>query len=101
MTVESAQHPVETGNPHGGADARIDSALVETGAIDGEALTAEQCHILAEAEMIALENLGAVPNLDRPALQAWLDSPDLHRAQAADGTDLICLNSLRARAGVP
>lgn len=53
----------------------------------------------AEAEMIALENLGAVSNLDRPALQAWLDSADLHRAEAADGTDLICLNSLLARVG--
>lgn len=53
----------------------------------------------AEAEMIALENLGAVPNLDRPALQAWLDSAELHRAQAADGADLICLNSLLPRVG--
>lgn len=53
----------------------------------------------AEADMIALENLSAVPSIDRPALQAWLDSADLHRAQAADGSDLICLNSLLARVG--
>ena len=53
----------------------------------------------ADAEMIALENLGAVPSLDQPALQAWLDSADVHRHRAADGAELICLNSLLARVG--
>lgn len=53
----------------------------------------------AEAEMIALENLDATPKLDRPALQAWLDSADLHRHRAADGAELICLNSLLACVG--
>ena len=53
----------------------------------------------ADAEMIAVENLGAIPSLDRPALQAWLDSADLHRVGAVDGADLICLNSLLARVG--
>lgn len=51
----------------------------------------------AEEEMIALENLDAIPNLDRSDLEAWLNSADLHRSQAADGSDLICLNSLLAR----
>lgn len=51
----------------------------------------------AEEEMIALENLGAIPNLDRPALEAWLNSSDLHRSLADDSSNLICLNSLLAR----
>ncbi len=51
----------------------------------------------ADAEMIALENAGVVSNLDRPALGEWLNSGELHRSQAADGTALICLNSLVAR----
>jgi hypothetical protein len=51
----------------------------------------------ADAEMIALANVGVVSNLDRQALEEWLDSGQLHRSQAADGTTLICLNSLVAR----
>jgi hypothetical protein len=47
--------------------------------------------------MIALENAGVISNLDRPALEEWLNSCDLHRSQAADGSVLICLNSLLAR----
>lgn len=54
-------------------------------------------HCGFEGEMIALENLGAIPNLDRRALEAWLNSGDLHRSQADDGSELICLNSLLAR----
>ncbi len=51
----------------------------------------------AESEMIALESVGVISNLDRPALEAWLNSGDLHRSLAADGSSLICLNSLLAR----
>jgi hypothetical protein len=51
----------------------------------------------AEGEMIALDNLGILSNLDRPALEEWLNSGELHRSQAADGSELICLNSLLAR----
>jgi hypothetical protein len=51
----------------------------------------------AEGEMIALDNAGVVSNLDRPALEEWLNSGQLHQSQAADGTALICLNSLLAR----
>ena len=50
-----------------------------------------------DAEMIALENVGVVSNLDRPALEAWLDSAELHRSQANDGSSQVCLNSLLAR----
>jgi hypothetical protein len=51
----------------------------------------------AEGDMIALENAGVISNLDRPALEEWLNSGNLHRSQAADGSVLICLNSLLAR----
>src|SRR6516165_8103433 len=54
-----------------------------------------QCH--ADAEMITLENVGVVSNLNRTALEAWLNSGELHGSQAADGSVLVCLNSLLAR----
>lgn len=50
----------------------------------------------ADSEMIALENVGVVSNLDRPTLQAWLNSGELHRLRADDGSALVCLNSLLA-----
>ena len=56
------------------------------------------CPICAvEGEMIALEDAGVISNLDQPALEEWLNSQELHRSQAADGSALICLNSLLAR----
>ena len=51
----------------------------------------------AERDMIALENVGVISNLERPAFEAWINSEELHRSQAADGSLLICLNSLLAR----
>ncbi|MEA3006577.1 MAG: hypothetical protein QOI94_1846 [Acidobacteriaceae bacterium] len=51
----------------------------------------------AEVEMIALEDMGVISNLERPELEAWLNSGELHRLQAADGSALTCLNSLLAR----
>jgi hypothetical protein len=51
----------------------------------------------ADAEMIALENVGVVSNLDQPALEAWFNSGELHRSQADNGSALVCLNSLLAR----
>jgi hypothetical protein len=51
----------------------------------------------AEGEMIEIENLRVVSNLERIALEEWLNSSELHRSQAADGSALICLNSLLAR----
>jgi len=55
----------------------------------------------AEGEMIALENLGILSNLDRPAVEEWLNSGKLHRAQAADDSELICLDSLLAHVRNP
>ena len=51
----------------------------------------------AESEMVALESLQVVSNLDRPSLEEWINSGDLHRLQRDDGSTLICLNSLLAR----
>ena len=54
----------------------------------------------AESEMIALANAAVISNLDRPAIDEWLNSGELHRSKAADGFELICLNSLLARAQI-
>jgi hypothetical protein len=51
----------------------------------------------AESEMLALENAGVISNLEKPALEEWLNSGELHRSATADGSALICLNSLLAR----
>jgi len=49
-------------------------------------------------EMIALEDTNANSSLDRAALAEWLKSEELHRSESPDGSSLICLNSLLARA---
>jgi hypothetical protein len=51
----------------------------------------------ADVEMIALENTRVISNLEQPALEQWLNAGQLHRSQAADGSVLICLDSLLAR----
>ena len=51
----------------------------------------------SDAEMIALENIGVISNLDRTALEEWLNSGELHRSQDADGSAQVCLNSLLGR----
>jgi hypothetical protein len=51
----------------------------------------------AEADVIALHDVGVISNLQRPALEQWLNSEELHRTRATDGSTLICLNSLLAR----
>ena len=50
-----------------------------------------------ETEMIPLEGVGVISNLPTPAVEAWIESDDLHRSQVADGSTLICLNSLLKR----
>jgi hypothetical protein len=60
----------------------------------------------AEAEMIPLDDLAVVSNLPPAEVQAWMESPDLHHTKTADGTALICLNSMlkrvrRTREGEP
>ncbi len=51
----------------------------------------------AEVEVVALEETGVMSNLERPELEEWLNSGEFHRLQAADGSTLMCLNSLLAR----
>src|SRR3984885_6322796 len=51
----------------------------------------------AEVDMIALEDTGVISNLEQSELEAWLNSGELHRLPAADGSTLTCLNSLLAR----
>jgi hypothetical protein len=51
----------------------------------------------AEAEMIPLNDVGVVSNLALAEVQAWMDSPDLHHTKTADGSVLICLNSMLKR----
>jgi hypothetical protein len=50
----------------------------------------------AEGEVIALEEIGLISNLERSALEQWLNSGNLHLSQIADGSTRICLNSLLA-----
>jgi hypothetical protein len=50
----------------------------------------------AEGDMIAVENTGAISNLDQRALERWLTSGELHRTNGPDGSSVICLKSLLA-----
>ena len=47
--------------------------------------------------MIAIGSAGVISNLEPPALEEWLNSGELHQWESADGSTLICLNSLLAR----
>jgi hypothetical protein len=55
----------------------------------------------AAAEMIPLNDVGVVSNLPPAEVQAWMESSDLHHTKTADGTDLICLNSMLKRVRRP
>jgi hypothetical protein len=51
----------------------------------------------AETEMITLEETDLTSNVDRSALEEWLNHRVLHRFEGPDGSALICLNSLLVR----
>lgn len=51
----------------------------------------------AEGEVIAIERIGVISNLERPVLEDWLASDQLHLSEGADGSALLCLKSLLAR----
>jgi hypothetical protein len=51
----------------------------------------------AEGEMIALVSAEAISDLEGTVFEEWLQSEELHRLQATDGSTLICVNSLLAR----
>jgi hypothetical protein len=55
----------------------------------------------AEGEMVPLEGVGVISNLEPPEVEAWIASEALHRLRAADGTQLICLNSMLKRVQKP
>ena len=50
-----------------------------------------------ETDVIAFEDTGVISNLGRLHVQELLNSSGLHYSQTADGSELICLNSLLAR----
>jgi hypothetical protein len=51
----------------------------------------------AEGEMIPFEGIEVVSNLLPAEVEIWLESEEIHRSQAPDGTQLICFNSLLKR----
>jgi hypothetical protein len=51
----------------------------------------------AVAEMVTSAMTGVSPDPSQRAAEGWLNSMNLHRAQAADGGTQICLNSLLAQ----
>ncbi len=50
-----------------------------------------------ETGLIALHEIGVVSNLDRQALEEWINSHEIHQLYSTDGTPALCLNSLLAR----
>ena len=71
-----------------------DSLLI----LRGRSSTRAWCPLCGtDAEMVAVENIGVISNLDRTALEEWLNSGELHRSQGTDGSVQVCLNSLLAR----
>jgi hypothetical protein len=71
-----------------------DSLLILRG---GPPLLAQCRQCNRETEMIPLEGVGVISNLLPSEVEAWMESEDLHRSQAPDGGQLICLNSLLKR----
>jgi hypothetical protein len=51
--------------------------------------------------MIPLNDVAVVSNLPSAEVQAWMEFPDLHHTKTADGTALICLNSMLKRLQKP
>ena len=51
----------------------------------------------SEAEVIPFDGIGVISNLAPSEVQAWLECEAIHHSQTADGTHVICLNSLIKR----
>jgi hypothetical protein len=51
----------------------------------------------APSEMIPFEGIAVVTNLPVGMVEFWLESEQIHRSSAPDGTPLICLSSLLKR----
>lgn len=54
-------------------------------------------HCQADSELIPLEGVGGISNLTPAAVEAWIESEELHHSRSADDAPLICLNSLLKR----
>ena len=55
----------------------------------------------SERDVIPISSAGVISNLSPGAVEAWLESEAIHRMQAAEGTQLICLTSLIQRTQKP
>ncbi len=63
--------------------------------IRGRSLPRLWCPVCrSDVEMIEIANATVISNLDSTSIEDWINSERLHRRQAADGSTLICLNSL-------
>ena len=51
----------------------------------------------AEGELIPLEGVGVISNLSPGAVEAWIESEEIHHSRSSDDAPLICLNSLLKR----
>jgi hypothetical protein len=51
----------------------------------------------AESEMIPIEGVAVISNLTAAAVEAWIESEELHHSRSAADVPLICLNSLLKR----
>jgi hypothetical protein len=75
-----------------------DSLLV----LKGRTLLTVWCpQCAAQTEMIPVEGVGVISNLAAGEVEAWLQSEAIHRSQAADGAQLLCLRSVLARVQNP
>lgn len=55
----------------------------------------------AEEEMIPLNEVGIVSNLAPAEVGAWMREKGLHQTRTAEGSPLICLNSMLKRTRKP
>ncbi len=51
----------------------------------------------AEGELIPIEGVGVISNMTPGAVDAWIESEELHHSRSAEDAPLICLNSLLKR----
>jgi len=70
------------------------SSLLLLRAQTAERAWCAQC--AAESEVVALDRIGVISNLDREALEEWLNSGRIHRLDSPEGSSAICLTSLLA-----
>jgi hypothetical protein len=63
--------------------------------LEGRGLARAWCpRCAALVEWIALADVGVLSNLEKPELEQWFRSDELHRVPADDGSTVLCLPSL-------